>query len=131
MGSVFPPQKAGRFNCPFRTSIRDIHSQLAQLSVTGRMTYVLIKFKRNVIITKTAEIFYNGLTFFSDVHQYSRRPAGGKHFLLLVCRTKKIQRTVQHRAMVAWNFLLQFLISGIHTTTFYKRYRLFIFPREW
>lgn len=123
--------KAARLvlNCSFRTSVRDMHNQLAWLHVKSRINYCLIKFLKN-IMTKAPEIIYNRLTFFSDVHTYSTRQSSEGRFLLPACRTNQLQRTTCYRAMVAWNSLPQFLVSEIHNVTFFKRLRLYAFTLE-
>lgn len=123
--------KAARLvlNCSFRTSVRDMHNQLAWLHVKSRINYCLIKFLKN-IMTKAPEIIYNRLTFFSDVHTYSTRQSSEGRFLLPACRTNQLQRTTCYRAMVAWNSLPQFLVSEIHNVTFSKRLRLYAFTLE-
>lgn len=124
--------KASRLvlNCSFRTSIRDMHNKLAWLHVRSRIKYSLIKFLKNIIITKAPEIIYNRLILFSDVHTYSTRQSSEGRFLLPVCRTKQLQRTLYYRAMVAWNSLPLFLVSESRNAGFSKRLRLYLFTLE-
>ena len=60
-------------NCSFSSSIGEMHNQLSWLRVKSRISLSLIKFLRNIIITKTPQTIFNKLLFFSDVHQYSTR----------------------------------------------------------
>lgn len=117
-------------NCSFRTSVRDMHNQLAWLHVRSRINYSLIKFLKNIIISKAPEIIYGRLTFFSDVHIYSTRQSSEGRFLLPVCRTNQLQRTSCYRAVVAWNSLPLFLVSESHNVSFSKRLRLYLFTLE-
>lgn len=107
-----------------------MHNQLAWFYVRSRINYSLIKFLKNIIITKAPEIIYNRLTFFSDVHTHSTRQSSEGRFLLPVCRTNQLQRTSCFRAMVAWNSLPLFLVSESHNVSFSKRLRLYLFTLD-
>ena len=93
------------------------------------LNFSLIKFLRNVIITKTPKTIFDKLTFFSDVHQHSTRQSEEGHFQHPFCRANQIQSTVHYRAMMAWNSLPQFFISDIQNTSFNKILGVFLFTQ--
>lgn len=70
--------KAARIvlGCPYRTSVIAMHDSLAWLTVKFRLKYFLVTFMRNIIVSKTPEIIYSGLSFFSDTHNYCTRQTG-------------------------------------------------------
>jgi len=102
--------KAARvvLGCPFRTSVRELNTRLAWLSVKSRLNYSIVNFVRKIIVTKMPVILHSRLSPFSTVHHYSTRQSTGSHFLLPLCRTNFGQKMVLYRAMVAWNSLPQF-----------------------
>lgn len=125
--------KAARIvlQCPYRTRVSTMNSQLAWLSVKCRLHYSLVCFIKTIIITKTPEVLYNKLDFFSDRHHYATRQSSEGRFLLPQCKTSLKQRTVNYRALVSWNSLHSFLISESNTTCFInKKLRLYLFTQE-
>ncbi len=107
-----------------------MNNQLAWLSVKSRLHCSFLCFIENIITTKTPVILYNKLEFFSDRHNNSTRQSSESCFLLPTCRTRAKQRTVCYRAMVVWNSLPRFLISGSSTASFRKRLKLCLFAQE-
>ncbi len=124
--------KAARMilRCPYKTRVSEMNDQLAWLSVKSRLHCSLVCFIKNIITTKKPVILYNKLSFVLDRHSYSTRESSESCILLPPCRIRAKQRTVCDRAMVAWNSLPRFLISGSSTASFKKRLKLYLFTQE-
>lgn len=102
-------------SCGFRANVFRMHNSLGWLDVKSRVSYLLMVFIRNIIVTKTPNILYRKLSFSSGIHNYSTRHATGGYFTF---PRSLSQRTVLYRAMKEWNALPNYVTQLMNLICF-------------